>query len=287
MKLGVIGGSGLGKMACFQNAARRHVETAWGEASDELLFGHLGDVEIVFLPRHGRSHRLTPSEINYRANIAALKQSGCHAILSLSAVGSFREDLPPGGFALVEQYLDRTQGRVRSYFGDGIVGHVSLADPTCRAMGDVVVAAAERIGLPLPRDATYVAIDGPQFSSRAESLFYRAQGCDVIGMTNMPEARLAREAELCYAAVAMVTDYDSWRTGEAAVDMADVVRVMHANAAQAAALVTAVAAQIGAHPHPCPVGCSHALDHAIVTEPPSWPVESAARLRSIAGRVMG
>ncbi len=286
MKLGVIGGSGLGRMACFQNATRRRVETAWGEASDELLFGRLGDVEIVFLPRHGRSHRITPSEINYRANIAALKHAGCQALLSLSAVGSFRETLAPGSFALVEQYLDFTHGRQRSFFGDGIVGHVSLADPTCRSFGDIVAGAAAGIGLPLPRGATYVAIDGPQFSTRAESHFYRAQGCDVIGMTNMPEARLAREAELCYAAVAMVTDFDSWRSGEAAVDMADVIAVLRANAAQAEALVEAVAAHMGGHAHPCSAGCSHALDHAIVTERSHWPQDTTARLRTIAGRVM-
>jgi len=278
MALGIIGGSGLYLLPGLQAAEWRAVETPWGSPSDELLFGRLGNVDLVFLPRHGRGHGVAPSELNARANIAALKASGCTAVLSLSACGSFREDLPPGSFVVVDQIIDWTRGRPGSFFGDGIVAHVSLADPFCASLGDAVIAAAPAC----VRGGTYLAMEGPQFSTRAESRLYRAAGLDVIGMTAMPEAALAREAELCYATVAMVTDFDSWHEGEA-VDVAQIIAVLTANADKARTLVAAVASAWEGFS--CGSGCNHALDHAIITDRSRWPAATVERLRGIAGRV--
>ncbi|WP_375396045.1 S-methyl-5'-thioadenosine phosphorylase [uncultured Sphingomonas sp.] len=279
MALGIIGGSGLYGLH-VEDAEWRDADTPWGPASDALLHGRLGTTEIVFLPRHGRGHTLAPSEINYRANIAALKAAGVTAIVSLSACGSFRDDLAPGSFVVIDQLVDRTRGRVTSFFGDGIVAHVSLADPFCASLGDAIGAAAPDC----VRGGTYLAMAGPQFSTRAESRLYRAAGLDVIGMTAAPEAALAREAELCYATVAMVTDYDSWRSTGEAVDVAAILSVLGGNAARAAALVAGVAA--GWSYYACGSGCSHALDHAVITERGKWPAATVERLQGVAGRVL-
>ena len=211
--VGVIGGSGLYDIAGLEQPEWRRVDTPWGEASDELLFGRMDGVRCVFLPRHGRGHRISPSGLHYRANIDAMKRAGCTDILSLSAVGSLREELPPGHFVIVDQFIDRSFAREKSFFGTGCVAHVSVADPVCSRLGDALQASAASLSLPVSRGGTYLVMEGPQFSSRAESNLYRSWGCSVIGMTNMPEAKLAREAELCYATVAMVTDYDCCARG--------------------------------------------------------------------------
>ena len=228
--IGIIGGSGLYAIAGLVDQAWRRVETPWGEPSDELLFGSLDGVRCVFLPRHGRGHTVPPSGLHYRANIDALKRAGCTDVLSLSAVGSLREDLPPGQFVIVDQFIDRSFAREKSFFGAGCVAHVSMADPVCPRLGDALETAARRLDLPVTRGGTYLVMEGPQFSTRAESRLYRSWGCSVIGMTNMPEAKLAREAELCYATVAMVTDYDCWREGHEDVTVEAVVRVLRENA---------------------------------------------------------
>lgn len=286
MRLGIIGGSGLYQLPGLEGAEWRAIDTPWGAPSDSLLFGRLGDAELVFLPRHRRGHRLSPSEINYRANIAALKLAGCTDVLSVSACGSFREELPPGSFLLVDQFVDRTRDRTKSFFGAGVVAHVSLADPTCGRLRALAAEAAEGLGVPVWNGGTYLAMEGPQFSTRAESRLYRAAGIDVVGMTNMPEAALAREAELCYLTVAMVTDYDAWHETEAAVDVGQVLAVVHANAGKARQLIAALAERLPAARGACPQGCDHALDHALVTDRAHWPAEAVARLSSIAGRVL-
>lgn len=277
MALGVIGGSGLYQLPGLTDAEWRTVKTPWGDPSDALLHGRLGDTELVFLPRHGRGHRLAPSELNARANIAALKAAGCTAVISLSACGSFREALPPGSFVLVDQLVDRTRGRANSFFGNGIVAHVSLADPMCGRLRDLIAAGP----LSCVDGGTYVAIEGPQFSTRAESRLYRAAGIDVIGMTAMPEAVLAREAELCYQTVGMVTDFDSWHDAEP-VDVAQVLAVLAANADKARALVTAVA--LDWTDSFC--ACHHALDYAVITDRSVWPAATVDKLCGIAGRVL-
>ncbi len=286
MKLGIIGGSGLYQLSAIEGAEWRAIDTPWGQPSDALLFGRLGNTEIVFLPRHGRGHRLAPSEINYRANIDALKRAGCTDILSISACGSFREELPPGTFVLVDQFVDRTRQRAKSFFGNGIVAHVAFAEPTCSRLSTLVAGAAEALAIPHQKGGVYLAMEGPQFSTRAESRLYRAAGLDVIGMTNMPEAALAREAELCYLTVAMVTDFDAWHDAHEAVDVAQVLKVMHANAENARRLVTEVAARVPAHREACPQGCDRALDHAILTAPDQRPPATLARLDAVAGRVI-
>jgi 5'-methylthioadenosine phosphorylase len=234
--IGIIGGSGVYGLE-LADAAWRRVDSPWGAPSDELLFGTLDGVACVFLPRHGRGHALSPSYLNYRANIDVLKRVGVTDVLSLSAVGSLREDLPPGHFVIVDQFIDRSFAREKSFFGQGCVAHVSMAHPVCSRLGDAIEAAAQTAEVPHARGGTYLVMEGPQFSTKAESELYRAWGCSVIGMTNMPEAKLAREAELCYATIAMVTDYDCWHEEHDAVTVDQVVRVMHANAANAARLV--------------------------------------------------
>ena len=284
--IGIIGGSGLYDIAGLEDKQWRRVETPWGDPSDELLFGTLGGVRCVFLPRHGRGHRLSPTHLNYRANIDALKRSGVTDVLSLSAVGSLREDLPPGHFVIVDQFIDRSFAREKSFFGAGCVAHVSVADPVCPRIGDAAEAAAGEIGLPATRGGTYLVMEGPQFSTRAESNLYRSWGCSVIGMTNMPEAKLAREAELCYATVAMVTDYDCWHVGHEAVTVDAVIAVMQANADAARRLVGAVIPRLGAPRGPCPAGCDRALEHAIITAPGQRDPALLARLDAVAGRVL-
>lgn len=286
MKLGILGGSGLYQLVELDGAEWRAVDTPWGAPSDELLFGRLGDTELVFLPRHGRGHRLTPSEINYRANIDALKRAGCTDLLSVSACGSFREELAPGTFLLVDQFVDRTRSRAKSFFGDGVVGHVAFADPTCGRLADIVEGAAGAVGIDCRRGGTYLAMEGPQFSTRAESRLYKAAGLDVIGMTNMPEAALAREAELCYLTVAMVTDYDAWRGDHDAVDVAQVIEVLMANAEKARRLVVEVARRLPVSRPACARGCDRALEHAILTAPALRPAAALARLDAVAGRVL-
>lgn len=278
MALGIIGGSGLYQLPGMIGAEWRSVSTPWGVPSDALLHGRLGDTELVFLPRHGRGHTIAPSELNARANVAALKAAGCTAIVSLSACGSFREALPPGTFVLVDQIVDHTRGRPNSFFGGGVVAHVSLADPMCARLRACVAASDGGCVV----GGTYLAMEGPQFSTRAESRLYRAAGLDVIGMTGMPEAALAREAELCYQTVAMVTDFDSWHDGDA-VDVAQVVAVLGANAGRARALVAALAANW----EDAPCACHTALDHAVITDRAAWPAATVERLRGIAGRVLG
>jgi len=284
--IGIIGGSGLYAIEGLQDTEWRRVETPWGEPSDALLCGTLDGVRCVFLPRHGRGHPLSPSGINYRANIDALKRLGVTDVLSLSAVGSLREDLPPGQFVIVDQFIDRTFAREKSFFGNGCVAHVSMADPVCPRLGDAAEAAARGLGLPVTRGGTYLVMEGPQFSTRAESELYRTWGCSVIGMTNMPEAKLAREAELCYATVAMVTDYDCWREGHDAVTVDQVVRVLLENADKARALVRAVVPELGKPRGPCPAGCDRALDYAVITAPEARDSALAAKLGAVAGRVL-
>ncbi len=283
--IGIIGGSGLYDIDGLDGKQWRKVDSPWGDPSDELLFGELAGVRCVFLPRHGRSHRLSPTHLNYRANIDALKRAGVTDVLSLSAVGSLREDYPPGHFVIVDQFIDRTFAREKSFFGDGVVAHVSMAHPVCPRLGDALEAAAQQLGLPVSRGGSYLAMEGPQFSSYAESMLYRSWGCSVIGMTNMPEAKLAREAELCYATVAMVTDYDCWHMDHGHVTVDQIQTVLLANADAARRLVKAVVPVIGAQRGPCPAGCDRALDYALVTAPAARNPELLAKLDMILSRV--
>ena len=284
--IGIIGGSGLYDIDGLEDKAWRRIATPWGDPSDELLTGTIGGVKCVFLPRHGRGHRLSPSHLNYRANIAALKQCGVTDVLSLSAAGSFRQDLPPGHFVIVDQFIDRSFAREKSFFGDGIVAHVSMAHPVCGRLGDAIEAAATELALPVTRGGTYLVMEGPQFSTKAESELYRAWGCHVIGMTNMPEAKLAREAELCYATVAMVTDFDCWHPDHDHVTVEAVVKVLFANADKARALVHALVPSIGTSRPLCHQGCDRALDHAIITAPDLRPAALVRKLNVVAGRAL-
>ncbi len=284
--IGVIGGSGIYDIEGLSNARWESVSSPFGEPSDELFFGDLDGQPMVFLPRHGRGHRLPPDGVNYRANIDALKRSGVTDILSLSAVGSFKDELSPGMFVLVDQFIDRTTQRDTSFFGPGLVAHVSMAYPVCSRLGDVLEAAANAVDVTAVRGGTYLAMEGPQFSSLAESELYRSWGCDVIGMTNMPEAKLAREAEICYATVAMVTDYDCWHPDHDHVQVADIIRVLTDNADQARALVRSVATGLGDRPAACPAGCDRALDTAIITAPEARDTARVAELEAVAGRVL-
>jgi 5'-methylthioadenosine phosphorylase len=284
--IGIVGGSGLYDIEGLQGREWRALDTPWGPPSGELLFGRLAGVPCVFLPRHDRGHRHSPTSLPYRANISALKQAGCTDVLSLSAVGSLRADAPPGTFVIVDQFIDRTFAREKSFFGEGCVAHVSMADPTCRRLGDALETACRDLGLAHRRCGTYLAMEGPQFSTRAESELYRAWGCDVIGMTNMPEAKLAREAELCYASVAMVTDFDCWHPDHDHVTVEVVVKTLFENAARARALVQKVVPALGAERGLCPQGCQRALDSAVITAPEKRDPALVERLRSIAARVL-
>jgi 5'-methylthioadenosine phosphorylase len=284
--IGLIGGSGLYDMDGITDREWRRVDSPWGTPSDEILFGRIGGVPIRFLPRHGRGHPTPPSDLDYRANIDAMKRAGCTELLSLSAVGSLNGDLPPGTFVIVDQFIDRTFARKKSFFERGCVAHVSMAHPVCPRLGDAIETAARELGLRHKRAGTYLAMEGPQFSTKAESELYRAWGCDVIGMTNMPEAKLAREAELCYATVAMVTDFDCWHPDHDAVTVEAVVKVLFANADRAKALVQKVVPMLGAPRGPCPAGCDRALETAIVTAPDKRDPALMAKLDAVAGRVL-
>ena len=285
--IGVIGGSGVYEIDGLRDARWQTVESPWGAPSDAILTGTLDGIAMAFLPRHGRGHVLSPSTVPYRANIDALKRLGVTDVVSVSAVGSFREEMAPGDFVVVDQFIDRTFAREKSFFGAGCVAHVSVAHPTCGRLGAAAAAAAEAAGVRVHRGGTYLAMEGPQFSSLAESKLYRdVWGCDVIGMTNMPEAKLAREAELCYASVAMVTDYDSWHPDHGAVDITDILRTLQANAAHAKALVAGLPGRVETERAPCPHGCDRALDYAVLTAPEKRDPALVAKLDAVAGRVL-
>ena len=282
--IGIIGGSGLYAIDVLEDAQSIAVDTPWGKPSDELLIGRIGGVKFVFLPRHGRGHRVPPGEVNHRANVDALKRAGCTDLVAISAIGSLREELPPGRFVVVDQFIDRTVARPSSFFGPGLVAHVSMADPVCPRLSALVANAAEAAGAEVPRGGCYVAIEGPQFSTRAESHAYRGWGADVIGMTAMPEAKLAREAELPYALIGMVTDYDCWREGEA-VDVATIVARLHANAGTARRLIVELAKALPPERTPSPIDTN--LDEAIITAPDARDPVMLARLDAICARVLG
>lgn len=285
--LGIIGGSGLYALDGLSDVRTETVETPWGDPSAPLTRGRLNGIELVFLPRHGAGHAIPPSQIPFRANIAALKMAGCTDLLSISACGSLREDLPPGHFVLVDQYVDRTMGRERSFFGTGCVAHVPLAQPVCSRLAGLAADAGEAEAVPVTRGGTYLAMEGPQFSTRAESELYRQWGMDVIGMTNMPEARLAREAELPYASIAMVTDYDCWRDEGESVDVAAVLAVMQSNTVAAKRLLARLAATLAQTPRTAsPDGIETCLDSAIITPPTARDRSMVERLKVIAGRVL-
>lgn len=283
--LGVIGGSGLYDLDGLEDRAVQSFEGPFGAPSGALVTGRIGEVRLVFLPRHGIGHSLPPGDINGRANIDALKRAGCTDILSLSAVGSLREDLPPGTFVAVDQYIDRTVGRESSFFGPGLAAHVSMADPVCPRLASLAAEAGRKAGATVVEGGTYLAMEGPQFSTRAESELYRAWGCAVIGMTNMPEAKLAREAELPYASICMVTDYDCWREGDAAVEVSHILEVMHANTVKAKALVRELALSLPATREPSPIDTC--LDGAIITAPSARDPAMIKRLEAIVGRALG
>src|SRR5438132_12912226 len=284
--IGIIGGSGLYRIDGLSDVEWRRVESPFGGTSDEFCFGNLDGQPVVFLPRHGRGHMLPPSAIDFRANIDALKRCGVTDILSLSAVGSLREDLAAGDFVIIDQFIDRTFAREKSFFGPGCVAHVSMARPVCGRIGDAVAAAGATADMALKRGGTYIVMEGPQFSTLAESELYRAWKCDVIGMTNLPEAKLAREAEICYATVAMVTDYDCWHPGHDAVTVDMIVGVLLANAETAKTLVRSVVPLLSVQTEPCGQGCQQSLDHALITAPERRDPELLARLDAVAGRVL-
>ncbi len=284
--IGVIGGSGVYNLDGLEDVRWETVESPFGTPSDDLLFGSLGEASLVFLPRHGRGHRISPSDINYRANIDAMKRAGVTEIISVSACGSLDADLPPGTFVLVDQFIDRTFAREKSFFGTGLVAHVSMADPVCSRLGDALEQAGKAADLPIVRGGTYLAMEGPQFSSRAESELYRQWSCQVIGMTNMPEAKLAREAEMCYATVAMVTDYDCWHPDHDDVDVAAVIRVLTENAANARTLVSGVVKPLSKQSGLCSAGCHRALDNALITQPEARDPQLIAKLDAVAGRLL-
>jgi 5'-methylthioadenosine phosphorylase len=285
--IGVIGGSGLYDIAGLTNPTWIAVDTPFGAPSDELLVGHLDGVKVVFLPRHGRGHKYSPSDLNYRANICALKMAGVTEILSMSACGSFKEELPPGTFVIIDQFIDRTFARVKSFFGQGLVAHVSMAHPVCGRLGDHLEAAAKVVGIPHQRKGTYLAMEGPQFSTQAESILYKSWGCDVIGMTNMPEAKLAREAEMCYATVAMVTDFDCWHPGHDAVTVDQIVTTLNANADKARSLVKDMIPRLAKRNQACEKGCHTALDTAMITAPTARDAGMINKLHPIVARALG
>ena len=284
--IGVIGGSGVYDIDGLEDVHWETVESPFGKPSDELMFGRLAGIDLAFLPRHGRGHPLSPTDINFRANIDALKRAGVTDVVSVSAVGSFKEELAPGTFVIVDQFIDRTVERRRTFFGEGMVAHVSMAHPVCARLGDRLEAAARSLSIPMARGGTYLAMEGPQFSSLAESELYRGWGCSVIGMTNMPEARLSREAEMCYATVAMVTDYDCWHPDHDNVEVGDIIRVLASNAGKARDLVRAVVPMFGDRPATCPHGCDRALETALITAPEARDPAMLAKLDAVAGRVL-
>ncbi|PVA10438.1 S-methyl-5'-thioadenosine phosphorylase [Pelagivirga sediminicola] len=285
--IGVIGGSGIYDIEGLEGAEWRDVPGPFGAPSDRILTGMLDGMPMAFLPRHGRGHVHSPSSVPYRANIDALKRLGVSDVISIGACGSFREEMAPGDFVIVDQYIDRTVAREKSFFGPGCVAHVSVANPTCPRLGAACATAAEASGSRVHRGGTYLAMEGPQFSTLAESRLYReAWGCDVIGMTGMPEAKLAREAELCYASIAMITDYDSWHPDHGEVDVTAIIATLMGNAARGKVMVRALPALLRGARTPCPHGCDRALDHAILTAPEHRDAAMLARLDAVAGRVL-
>ena len=285
-RLGIIGGSGIYNMDGLEDPKWVSVNSPWGLPSDDILTGRLRGIEMAFLPRHWRGHVHSPTTVPYRANIDALKRLGATDIISVSACGSFREEMAPGDFVIVDQFIDRTFAREKSFFGTGCVAHVSIAHPTCERLSDACETAGRDAGITVHRGGTYLAMEGPQFSSQAESKLYRAWGCDVIGMTNMPEAKLAREAEICYASIAMVTDYDSWHPDHGAVDVSDVIKTLQGNGTKAQDLVSRLPALLGPERVPCPHGCDRALDYAIMTAPAQRDPSLMSKLDAVAGRVL-
>jgi 5'-methylthioadenosine phosphorylase len=286
--IGIIGGSGVYEIDGLEDAKWQAVNTPWGDPSDQVLTGTLNNVKMAFLPRHGRGHIHSPTTVPYRANIDALKRLGVTDIVSVSAVGSFRENMAPGDFVVVDQFIDRTVARESSFFGTGCVAHVSVAHPTCPRLSKAAFQAAKEQGVTVHMGGTYLAMEGPQFSSLAESKMYRESwGCDVIGMTNMPEAKLAREAEICYASVAMVTDYDSWHPDHGEVDVTEIIKVLVGNAANARGLVARLPALLDGARAPCEHGCDRALEYAIMTAPGARDAALIAKLDAVAGRVLG
>ncbi|MGB0632434.1 MAG: S-methyl-5'-thioadenosine phosphorylase [Alphaproteobacteria bacterium] len=285
--IGVIGGSGVYEIDGLTNTEWRQIVSPFGMPSDELLFGELDGQQIVFLPRHGRGHRVPPSGLNFRANIDAMKRAGVTEILSISAVGSLKEEYAPGHFVVVDQFIDRTFARRKTFFEEGCVAHVSLADPVCSRLGDHIAAALSDTGIEHTRSGTYMVMEGPQFSTRAESHLYRSWGCDVIGMTNMPEAKLAREAEMCYATVAMVTDYDCWHEDHDDVTVETVIQTVHENADKARAMIKSVVPRLSGRTQTCEAGCHTALDYAIITPPEARDPDAVAKLDAVAHRVLG
>jgi 5'-methylthioadenosine phosphorylase len=284
--IGVIGGSALYEIDGLSNAHWKRVSSPFGEPSDDLFFGRLGECQLVFLPRHGRGHRHAPSEINYRANIDVLKRAGVSSIISVSAVGSLREHLKPGMFTLVDQFVDRTHKRESTFFGTGCVAHVSMAHPTCSRLSQHIFKAAKELNFEMLSGSTYLAMEGPQFSTFAESELYRTWNCDVIGMTNMPEAKLAREAEICYITIATITDYDCWHPGHDDVTVAQVIAVMAKNIERARRLVHNSVKVIHSDPNAASCPCRFALEHALVTAPEARSPEILSKLDAVAGRVL-
>ncbi|UGY16098.1 S-methyl-5'-thioadenosine phosphorylase [Bradyrhizobium septentrionale] len=284
--LGIIGGSGIYDLPGLENVREEAITSPWGEPSAPLRRGEMAGLPIVFLPRHGQGHPLSPSDINYRANIDVLKRAGVTDLVALSACGSFKEELPPGSFVLVDQFVDRTHRRESSFFGKGCVAHVSMAHPVSPLLVKHLAAAAEAERIAFARGGTYLCMEGPQFSSLAESLTYKAQGYSVIGMTNMPEAKLAREAEICYASVAMVTDFDCWHPAHDAVTVQDIIRVLNSNSEKAKALVARLARDFPREHEPCPIGSDRALDTALITSPAARDPQLLAKLDAVAGRVL-
>ena len=284
--IGVIGGSGVYQIDGLEDANWVTVNSPFGAPSDDILVGRLRGLPIAFLPRHGRGHIHTPSTVPYRANIDVLKRLGVTDVVAVSAVGSLRADYAPGDFVIVNQYIDRTFAREKSFFGPGCVAHVSLAHPTCPRLSAACAKAAELAGVKVHQGGTYLAMEGPQFSTLAESRLYRSWGCDVIGMTGMPEAKLAREAELCYASVAMVTDFDCWHEGHGAVDVSQVLQTLTANSSSAKSLISHLSGLLNTSRAPCPHGCDRALDHALMTAPDKRDPALLARLDAVAGRVL-
>jgi 5'-methylthioadenosine phosphorylase len=284
--LGIIGGSGIYDLPGLEKVRARKIRSPWGEPSAALRVGEIAGLPVVFLPRHDKGHRLSPSDINYRANIDVLKRAGVTDLISLSACGSFKEELPPGAFVLIDQFVDRTHNRASSFFGKGCVAHVSMAHPVSPRLRIHLAEAAMAEGIQVVRDGTYVCMEGPQFSSLAESLTYKQLGYSVIGMTNMPEAKLAREAEVCYATVAMVTDFDCWHPDHDAVTVQDIIKVLGANAEKAKRLVARLAQDFPREHEPCPIGSDRALDNAIITAPEARDAKLMKKLDAVAGRVL-
>jgi 5'-methylthioadenosine phosphorylase len=284
--IGIIGGSGVSDIDGLSNTRWEKVASSFGEPSDELLFGEIDGQQIVFLPRHGRGHRIPPSELNFRANIDAMKRAGVTEIISVSAVGSLKEELPPGTFVIVDQFIDRTFSRTKSFFSTGLVAHVGLGHPVCSRLGDALEVAAKKLDIPVSRGGTYLVMEGPQFSTLAESELYRSWGCDVIGMTNMPEAKLAREAEMCYATVAMVTDFDCWHPDHDHVTVESIIKVLVGNAGNAGSLVKEVTPALSSRTETCSNGCHTALENALITSPEARDPVLMDQLDAIAGRVL-